>query len=133
MEEAGAASTLTVQGFTYCRIDLATRLRLPEDPEGMDTRVILFSKGNARGNIRVAHVHGLKELEQSQILPLPRQFQGEEQKWYQGMALFGESIALVLDPAWVVEGCDQAVGLVEGQSHPAQFLTVRTALAGGQV
>src|SRR4051812_1008424 len=85
VEEAGAAGTVTVQGLVYAYVDLPARLRRPIDPEGPETRVILFSKGSARGNIRVACVHGLKDLDPSQILLLPQQFRGDEKLWYQGM------------------------------------------------
>ena len=134
VEEAASAESLTVQGVAYAGIDLATRLQLPADADGPETRVVLFSNGTARGNIRVAQVHGLKELEQSQVLPLPRHFQGEEQAWYQGMVLFEESVAMVLNPAWLMQGCGagQALGIVERHGELPQFTPTRSALAGGQ-
>lgn len=135
VEEAASAESLTEQGVTYASIDLATRLQLPADADGLETRVVLLSNGNSRGNIRVAQVHGLKELDQSQVLPLPRHFQGEEQTWYQGIALFEESVAMVLNPAWLMQGCGagQALGIVERHGELTQFLTMRPSLAGGQV
>ncbi len=133
MEEAGLAEALTVQGLTYARVDLGTPLHLPDDSEGPDTRVVLLSSGSVRGNIRVAQVHGLKEIEQSQVLPLPRHFQNEEQSWYHGILLFEESVALVLNPAWVMEGCGvrQALGTVEHRGEPQRMLATPRALAGG--
>lgn len=135
VEEAGSAGSLTVQGVTYSSIDLAMRLELPADIDGPETRAVLLSNGAARGNIRVAQVHGLKELEQSQVLPLPRHFHGEEQTWYQGMVLFEESVAVVLNPAWLMQGCGagQALGIVERHGDLPQFTPTRPALAGGQV
>ncbi len=133
IEEAGAVPVLTVQGETYVRIDLAARLQLPSDLNGPETRVVLLRKENARGHLHVDQVHGLKELEPSQVLPLPRQFQGEEQRWYQGLILFADSVAMILNPAWVMEGCDKGavIGTVERQDE--RFVTVRQAIVGGQV
>lgn len=135
VEEAASAESLTIQGVAYAGIDLATRFQLPADTDGPETRVVLLSNGAARGNIRVAQVHGLKELEQSQVLPLPRHFHGEEQMWYQGMVLFEESVAVVLNPAWLMQGCGagHASGIVERHGEFAQVLPARPALAGGQV
>ena len=126
IEEAGSAGTLTVQGVMYPYVDLSARLRRPMDPEGAETRIVLFSKGSARGNIRVSRVHGLKELDPSQILPLPPQFRGDEKRWYQGMILFENTVALVLNAAWVL--ADYA-----GASSPLESRSPSTpALVGGQ-
>jgi hypothetical protein len=135
VEEAGSAGSLTVQGVTYAGIDLAMRLDLPADIDGPETRAVLLSNGAAKGNIRVAQVHGLQDLEQSQVLPLPRHFQGEEQMWYQGMVLFEESVAMVLNPGWLMQGSGtvQALEMVERRAQSPQFLPTRPMLAGGQV
>lgn len=103
-EEAGQGDELTVHGHTYPRIDLTGRWGLPPDAESGETRVVLLSQGRARGHLRVAQVHGLAELEQAQVLPLPLHFRGEERTWYQGMILWGAGVAFILDPAWVIEG-----------------------------
>jgi chemotaxis signal transduction protein len=135
IEEAGSAGALTVQGVTYAGIDLAPRLQLPVDTDGPETRVVLLSHGTARGNIRVAQVHGLKELEQTQLLPLPRHFQGEEQGWYQGMILFEESVALVLASTWLMHGrgTGQVAGALEQPAAFPQFLPTRPIVVEGQV
>lgn len=134
VDEAGPLETLTVQELTYPKMDFTVRLGLPHDPQGPETRIILFAKGQGRANIPVARVHGLQEIEQSQMLPMPRQFQREERNWYQGMVLFEEGVALVLNPSWIMEGCERvritAMGQVEDVGQP---VTMRPALAGGQV
>lgn len=134
-EEAGSAGPVSLQSVIYPAIDLAGRLDLAPDTEGPDTRTVLLSHGTAKGNIRVAEVHGLKELEQSHVLPLPRHFQGEERTWYGGMLLFEESIALVLNPAWLLQGwgTGQAVAGTDQRGKSALLLPVRQALAGRQV
>ena len=54
---------------------------------------------------------GSRTSKRPEILPLPPQFRGEEQGWYQGMILFENSVALVLNPAWVLEECAVSTGL----------------------
>ena len=133
MEEAGRADVLTAQGLTYATVDLGALLHLPDDAEGPDTRVVLLSSGSVRKSICVAQVHGLKDIEESQVLPLPRHFQGAEQSWYQGILLFGESVALILNPVWVIEGStvSQAVGTAVPRGEPQRMLATPRMLAGG--
>lgn len=109
LEEAGYVENPTIHGMVYRAIDLANRLSVSNDRGGTDTRVVLFSEREARGNVRVTTVHGLLELQQSQVLPLPMQFRGLERHWYRGMILFGNSIALVLNTNWVLD--EQVSGL----------------------
>lgn len=134
MDEAGSGDSVILRGVTYAGVDLAGRLGLPADDEGSGTRVVLVEDRQRRGAIRAAHVHGLKELEQAQVLPLPRQFHGEEQTWYRGLVLFQESVALVLNPAWVLDGC--AVGQTVATEHPhsgtRQWRPSGAVSAGGQ-
>lgn len=102
-EAAVSGDTLTVQGLAYSAIDLAARLRLHPGPDGPETRLVLLAKGTQRGFLRVDEVYGLQELEPSQVRPLSRHFQGDEQRWYQGLILFGQGVALILNPAWLME------------------------------
>jgi len=134
IEEAGSAGTMMVQGLVYTYVDLPVRLRRPMDAEGPETRIILFSKGSARGNIRVSQVHGLKDVDPSQILPLPPQFRGDEQRWYQGMILFENTVALVLNPAWVLEECAaaSATGSELQDNLPSLVSPSTPAVVGGQ-
>jgi chemotaxis signal transduction protein len=92
-----------VQGLVYRAINLTDRLSLPHDPGGPDARVVLLSEQEVRGCVRVAAVLGLLEVQQSQLMPLPMQFCGPERHWYRGIILFAESIALVLNTAWVLQ------------------------------
>jgi hypothetical protein len=101
-EEAGNGENQTVHGMVYGAINLTDRLSLPNDQGRANTRVVLLSERETRGCIRVTTVHGLLELQQSQILPLPMQFRGPERHWYRGMILFANSITLVLNTTWVL-------------------------------
>lgn len=111
LEEAGCVEDPTIDGMAFPSINLADRLGVTKDHGGATTRVVLLSERDARGSIRVSAVHGLLELHQSQILPLPMQFKGSERHWYRGMILFEKSVAFVLNTTWVL---DEQVSGVEG-------------------
>ncbi len=134
-EEAGTTEPVTVQGVVYKTVDLADRLALSSDENGPDTRIVLLSCGGLQGSIRVAQVRGLLEVDQSQVLPLPQQFQGEEQSWYRGVILLEENVALVLNTAWVLQGAgaDQGGSSPEWQERAPRLLAVRPDLAMGKV
>jgi chemotaxis signal transduction protein len=102
LEEAGHVTNPTLQGMEYRAVDLADRLSVSHDRNGADTCIILLSDHGVRGSIRVTTVEGFLELQPSQILPLPMQFRGPERRWYRGMILFEQSIALILDPTWIL-------------------------------
>jgi len=134
-EEAGESEVVTVQGVAYANVNLAGRLGLPTDEGSSDTLTVLLSWGRLQGSVRVDRVQGLLELDQLQILPLPRQFQGEERTWYRGIILFGEGVALVLDTTWVLQGFEAGQEGVcrEGQSRASHLLTVRPELVMDKV
>lgn len=135
IDEAGSSGEVTFQGIRYARLDVATQLQLSVDVDGPETRCVLVSSGTARACICVDQVQGLKEIERSMVLPLPGHFQGEERTWYEGLALFDDSVALVLNSAWLMRGCDtdQVLGLVEPHAQYPQLTPVRRALAEGQM
>jgi hypothetical protein len=103
LEEAGYIEDPSLHGMMYRAINLADRLSVSKDLDVTNTQVVLLSDREARGSIRVTTVLGLLDLRQSQVLPLPLQFRGEERQWYRGMILFEHSIALVLNIAWLLE------------------------------
>ena len=134
-EEAGTAESVTVQGVVYKTVDLADRLGLSSDENGPDTRIVLLSCEGLQGSIRVAQVCGMSEVNQSQVLPLPQQFQGEEQHWYRGVIVLEENVVLVLNTAWVLQGAeaDQGGPRLEWQESAPRLLAVRPDLAIGKV
>jgi CheW-like protein len=101
-EEARNAGDPMIHGIMYGAINLTDRLNLPNDHDETNTRIVLLSKRETRGSVRVTTVEGLLELSLSQVLPLPMQFRGPERHWYQGMILFAKNIALVLNTTWVL-------------------------------
>jgi hypothetical protein len=133
-EEAGFLEDLTVQGVTYPAGDVAAAFQLSKDPQGPESRIILFSKGEGRASIHVAEVHGLKDVDESQVLPLPAHFRSEERTWYRGMVLFEDGVAMVLDPDWLIGVCVAHPGMGNGADSRRQTpFPVRPALAGKQV
>jgi hypothetical protein len=128
LEEAAASPALASHAS---RIELAARLGLRAEENGPETRIVLVSKGNHAGHLLVSEVHGLQELEPSQVLPLPRHFRGEEQRWYQGMILFADRVAVILNPAWVLEGCESREAN-ESLPRAHEPYVTRPAIAGGQ-
>ena len=132
VEEAGTAQVVTVQGTAYPRIDLAERFRMPAGSDGPGTRIVLLSRGVVRGHLRVDGVVGLREVDASLVLPLSGQFQGEEQRWYQGMMLIEEGVALILNPAWLLEGGDSAATTAPIRSGIEPRLIEAPSVAGGQ-
>lgn len=102
LEEAGHVANPILHGMEYRAVDLADRLSVSQDRNGADARIILLSEHGVCGSIRVTTVEGFLELQPPQILPLPMQFCGPERHWYRGMILFEQSIALILNPTWVL-------------------------------
>ena len=102
-EDVGCLQDPVVQGITYRVVDLITRLHLASERLSDGTDVVLLADGMRRGSVRVQKVHGILEIQRSQVLPLPAQFYGPERRWYRGMILFDRSVALVLNTAWVLE------------------------------
>ncbi len=103
-EETGSGGIPMVEGVVYRSVDLTDQLILPRDGAGLNSRVVLLSESGSQGSIWVTRVHGMMELQRSHILPLPPQFRGPERHWYRGMILFENSVALILDTRWILEG-----------------------------
>ena len=133
-EEAGTTEPVTVHGLVYKAVDLADRLALPSEENGPDTRIVLLACEGLQGSIRVAQVRGLLEVDQTQVLPLPQQFQGVERHWYRGVIVLEEDVVLVLNTAWVLQGsgADQGGSSLEWQERAPRFLAVRPGLVRGE-
>ena len=92
-----------IQGVIDRTVSLVMQLGGSDVSTHPTTRVVLLTDREMRGSIRVNEVHGILEIQQSQILPLPPQFSGVERDWYRGMILFEKSIAMILNPTWVLQ------------------------------
>ncbi|HET8580559.1 MAG TPA: chemotaxis protein CheW [Nitrospiraceae bacterium] len=122
-EEAGSGEAVTAVGVTYPLRDLAGRFGLPEVSSAPESRIILCTLGNFHKGFRVNQVLGLTDVEKERLRPLPPHFSGPEQKWFAGLFLFGETIALHVNSSW----------LLGEETGPAQLpkssVTTVTALA----
>jgi hypothetical protein len=103
LEEIGSLDDPTIHGLVYRAINLADRLRIVNNQGSTHSRIVLLSEQGVQGSIRVTTVQGWLELHLSQVLPLSPQFCGPERRWYRGMILFENSIALVLNTSWVLD------------------------------
>lgn len=102
VEVAGSAGVVVVQDVAYRLVDLAGLLSLKTGEDGPDTRVVLLSHGGLHGGVRVDRVGGMREVEPLRLVPLPRQFRGEEQDWYRGLLVLNGALALLLNTSWVL-------------------------------
>jgi chemotaxis signal transduction protein len=103
IKELESGEDPAIQGVVERTVSLVMQLGSSDVQTHPTTRVVLLTDRETRGSIRVSNVHGILEIQQAQILPLPPQFSGVERHWYRGMILFKKSIAMILNPTWVLE------------------------------
>lgn len=108
-EQVSDNDVLLFLGVSYPRVDLAGRFGLRRKASGAEARVILLSDGNRHRAFQVDQVIGLIEVGRPSVLPLPAQFRGEERRWFGGLFLFRETVALVLNPGWILEDSPRAL------------------------
>lgn len=123
LEEAGPAEAVTTLGVTYHLRDMAAHFGLPPISSAPESRIILCTIGNFHKGLRVSQVLGLADVDNERVRPLPPHFVGPERKWFAGLFLFRETVALMVNPAW----------LLSEERGPAQLPQLRaspvTALA----
>jgi hypothetical protein len=86
-----------------CRVtDLAARLGLPPAVLTPDMRIILCGEHRARQAWRVDRTLGLEDVNMQRITPLPPHFVGVEQSWFTGLFLFRDTVALLINPGWLL-------------------------------
>ena len=102
-EQVSGNDVLSFLGVSYPRVDLAGRFGLRRKVSGTEARLILCSEGNRHCAFQVDQVIGLIEVGRPSMLPLPAQFRGEERRWFGGLFLFRETVALVLNSRWILE------------------------------
>jgi hypothetical protein len=100
--EAVEARIVSLFGET-CRVtDLAARLGLPPAVLTPDMRIILCGEHRARQAWRVDRTLGLEDVALQRITPLPPHFAGVEQNWFTGLFLFRDTVALLINPGWLL-------------------------------
>lgn len=133
VEESGSVAILTVQGQEYPPLDLGGRLGLTQTCDRPETRTVLLAQAGIRACIRVDQVHGLVEVERTRVLPLPRQFRGDERNWYVGLVLYGEGVAVGLHSGWLLSGAMPGHGLLlnQGQRLPLRLSDMSERMGKG--
>lgn len=69
---------------------------------GAPGREVLCGHESAQQVVLVDDIIGLTEISKEQIRPLPGQFTGPERHWFAGLFLFRDTIALMLNPEWLL-------------------------------
>lgn len=83
-------------------VDLAARFDLPGSSLSGDSRVLLCGWREVQQALRVDRVIGLTEIEGLAIQPLSPHFSGPERHWFSGIFLFRGTVALLLNPQWLL-------------------------------
>lgn len=102
LEEAGSAEAVAALGATYPLRDMAARFSLPRVSFALESRIILCTLGNLHKGYRVNQVLGLTDVESARIRALPPQFSGPERRWFSGLFLFRETVAVLVNPDWLL-------------------------------
>lgn len=100
--DAVEARIVSLFGET-CRVtDLAARLGLPPAALTPDMRIILCGEHRARQAWRVDRTLGIEDVDLQHLTPLPPHFAGVEQNWFTGLFLFRDTLALMVNPGWLL-------------------------------
>jgi chemotaxis signal transduction protein len=102
--EEAAGRVVSADGTIYPALALRDFLEVSPSEDSLDRRVLLLAHQDRYGSIGVDRVHGQVACQASEIVPLPLHFQGAEREWYQGMIVFQESVAMILNISWVLSG-----------------------------
>lgn len=103
LEEAGSGQAVSSAGATYPFTNLADRLRLPPSLESAGTRVILYGNGTCARAFTVDEVVELIDTDRRHVRPLPVQFKNGERTRLSGFLLYGNTVALIVNPLWLLE------------------------------
>jgi hypothetical protein len=69
---------------------------------GSPGREVLCGYQTAQQAVLVDEIIGLTEVSKDQIRPLPAQFTGPERRWFSGLFLFRDTVALLINPEWLL-------------------------------
>ncbi|MGQ0812657.1 MAG: chemotaxis protein CheW [Nitrospiraceae bacterium] len=118
-DEMGAHERVEALGVIYASTDLVGRLGLQSTDSTADSRTILCSNGHQHRAFAVEQVFGLRDVDSQHLLPLPPHFSGGEREWFQGVFLFRETAALVVNPHWLLSD-DRSIATIERISERRQ-------------
>jgi len=101
-EESNATVVVTDHEITYRVSDLARRLGQAPATRAPDSRVVLCGYGDRHRGFRVDRLLGPTDVDPRHIHPLPPHFTGEERTWFKGFFLFRDTVALLVNPDWLL-------------------------------
>ena len=102
-EEAGSGQEISWAGASYPLTNLANRLLLSPQLESTGRRMILYGNGTCLRAFVVDHVFELIDMGRAALRSLPVQFRSEERTRLSGYLLYRKSIALIVNPLWLLE------------------------------
>lgn len=86
---------------TYCVVEAALCLGLPES---RPSRLLLLRDLRSHDSRLALSIDSIDRMAELAVLhPLPDAFQGEERMWYRGLALVGDEVIPVLNPAALLD------------------------------
>lgn len=100
--EDDSTQSVSAYGMEFPLVDLSSRSGFVPAVKPKDPRTILCMLRDLRGAIPVDAVVGLIKLKQTEVRPLPRHFSGPEREWFPGFFLYQDSVALLINPMWVL-------------------------------
>ncbi len=100
--EAGIKDVVNVRGITYRVTPLAGRWEGMPSPATPKTLLLMCGYRGQHYGFTVDQVLGLAEVAPQQVRPLPPHFVCEERTWFNGFFLFRGTIALWVNPDWLL-------------------------------
>jgi hypothetical protein len=101
-DDVGVAETLAALGVTSRVTDLAERFGVPGLSSSTEARIVACETRGINRAFHVTGIIGLHDLDARHIAPLLPHFTGPERRWFAGMFLFHETVALVVDAGWLL-------------------------------
>lgn len=129
VQEVERGENPELRGVVDRTVDLIMQLNLTDVPIRPETPVVILADQGIQCSIRVSHIHGRVEIQSSQILPLPAHFTSVERQWYRGLILIEHSIALILNPAWLL-GEHAGSDATHDQETAQSFMDLQDSAAG---
>jgi hypothetical protein len=101
--------TLQSLGVTSPVVEFGDLMAGESHPNPETERVVVCGTSADPRAFRVDRLLGLQDLDMKQFRPLPPHFCGPERQWFGGLFLYGERIALLVNPGWLL-GCEPDAG-----------------------
>ena len=106
--DGGIADVLAALGVRTPVIDLAERWGFSSTLSS-DAGIVVCGLEQTHRAFLVGAVVGLEDIDPSNILPLLPHFTGPERTWFSGMFLFRETVALIVDPRWLLSAAHNQI------------------------